>query len=531
MDLIINYHPNETGSELARLLKNENTNVFTREIKLLGVNYLEINISDATAGAKKIINNAKSIKNSLDGELMANILSLNSIASDFDAAETVIRKYDVLICDLQIISIRLTILSKAKGQVKYIRETENSKIAEMSKKAIYLSGLDIGIVTIVLTSKRRLRVREINSSPEIRTRDLKIIVKMLLELYDIDKTIKSKEITLGADPEFMLFNAKSGRMIPASEFFPKDGIVGCDNIRIRNRQQRPIAEIRPKPAESPYVLIENIKEALHNASRLAPYKNVRWVAGSQPVNGYSIGGHIHFSKIKISGTLLRALDNYLGIPIFLIEEPSTAAKRRKKYGFVGDYRVKDHGGFEYRTPGSWLVSQKLATAILCLSKLVVSSYPYLPKNYLNDLEAQEAFYNGSQDYFINKFYTLWKGIENTDLYDFYADDLQIIPDTIINKLTWDEKSDFRKSWKIAPPNRIYTRKAATTQQVKGSVTTSTSTSRRRTTPTRNTRITVARAGGSSTTRRSRPTSTNPRANISRGRIIGSSQVRRSQRIR
>lgn len=528
MNLIINYHPNETGLKIAENMKNNFFNISTQELEICGTVYWAMAIKDETSKATKVINSIKSIRNSQKEETMGDILKINGIASDFSSIDTTIRRYEVLICDLSIISIRLTIISKPKEQVKYIRESENSKIAEMAKKAIYLSGLDLGVVTVILTSKRRLKIRKIEPSPLVRDKDLASIMKMILDLYNIEETIKSREVTLGADPEFMLFNAKNGKMIAASEFFPKDGIVGCDNIRIRNRQQHPIAEIRPKPDDCPLKLIENMKEALNSASRLAPYKNVKWVAGSQPVNGYSIGGHIHFSKIKISGALLRALDNYLGIPIFLIEEPSTAVKRRKKYGFIGDYRVKEHGGFEYRTPGSWLVSQKLSTAILCLAKIVSSRYPYLPKNFLDDLEAQEAFYGGNQAYFIKHFYLIWENIKNLDQYNKYAEELKIIPEMIINKSNWDEKSDFRKYWKIGTPNKIYTKKSVTTQPITSNVAVVPRTTGRTSAPTRTTRISVRQAGSNTRTiRRASSASTNQRANISRGRIIGSNQTRRN----
>lgn len=533
MNININYLPNETGFNLTQSLKNEHLDISTKTVQIQGLDFLEINIKDESSKNNKIINTATAIKNSIEKETMGKILTLNGIASDFSGSETIIRTYEVLICDLYIISIRLTTSGKPKEQTRYIRETENSKIAEIAKRSFYLSGLDIGIVTVVLTSKRRLKVQNIEAAPIIREKDIASIVKILIDLYNIEKIMATREITLGADPEFMLFNAKNGKMIAASEFFPRDGIVGCDNIRIPNRQQRPIAEIRPKPNESPFVLIENIKLALANASKLAPYKNVKWVAGSQPMNGYSIGGHIHFSNIKVSANILRALDNYLGLLIFLIEEPVNAAKRRKKYGFIADYREKDHGGFEYRTPSSWLVSQKIATAILCLAKIVASRYPYLPKNYLNNLEAQQAFYNGDQSYFIKYFYILWANLENIDMYKTYAEELRIFPEMILGGLHWDEKSDFRKSWKISTASKTYTKKPVTpsisTTTTNVAVEPPTTNRRTASTATRSTRISVSRTGTTSNQiRTSSSTNVSRRtSNVTTGRIISPTQVRRS----
>ncbi|MDD3853865.1 MAG: hypothetical protein PHD40_09480, partial [Syntrophomonadaceae bacterium] len=241
----------------------------------------------------------------------------------------------------------------------------------------------------------------------------------------------------------------------ASQFFPRDGLVGCDNIRVPNRQQRPVAELRPKPEYSPEELTINIKLALNNAVRLAPYQNIKWIAGSQPFGGYSIGGHIHFSNIKLTGGLLRALDNYLGLVVFLIENPITAVRRRRKYGFLGDFRLKDHGGFEYRTPASWLVSQEITLAVLCLAKIVANRYALLPHNFLNTIEAQQAFYEGDQDYFRLVFSTLWSHLRQLDLYNRYYDELNVIHNMIEKGINWDEKVDVRKGWNITTPKKIY----------------------------------------------------------------------------
>ncbi len=526
MNISINYLPNETGLDIQQTLKNELLPTKNRLTAISGLEHLEINIIDDKTQATQIINTAKAIKNAMDVEVLSTIYSINSIASDLEKLDPVVRTYDVLICDLNIISIRLTINSKPKNQVKYIKETENSKVCDMAKRALYLIGLDVGMVSIVLTTKRRLKVNEVNPSPIIRERDLPVVIKKIKEMYSNDELIKSREIKLGADPEFMLFNSKNGKMISASEFFPRDGLVGCDNIRIPNRQQRPIAEIRPKPDESPLELIDNIKQALASAGKLAPYKNVKWVAGSQPMNGYSIGGHIHFSKIKVNGKLIRALDNYLAIPFFLIEEPTTAAKRRKRYGFLADYRVKEHGGFEYRTLSSWLVSQKIATAVLCLAKIIASRYPYLSQNYFENSEAQQAFYNGEQSYFLKHFNNLWSNIENTDIYNEYADELSIIPEMILGGQNWDEKSDFRKSWKITTANKNYNKNQTgikTSQPVIASTPAPQTNNRGVTPATRNTRITIRSTPTNNTDRRAN--------NITSGRIIGSGQVRGTHRIR
>lgn len=451
MNLTILYQMNSVGERLLNTMQKLFEEVEYRILTIDNVDYYQITRIDRSSTVRRIINTPRAIRNSLNPEQASGILSANNIHHGLSEEETVNRSYEVLIADLEIVSVKVTTFIKGKQQAKYIRERDNQKIADLARRVTYLVGLDIAMVTIVLTAKRRYKVVDINSSPETRDKDFERIVEKIKDMADRERELRWIEVKMGADPEFMILNSKTGKMISASEFFPREGIVGCDNIRIPNRQQRPVAEVRPRPDTSPLELVVNIRQALTSASRLAPYRNTRWIAGSQPVNGYSIGGHIHFSNIKLDGGLLRALDNYLGIPVFLIENPTTAAKRRKKYGFIGDYRLKEHGGFEYRTLGSWLVSQKIATAVLCLAKIVANRYAEIPQNYLNTAEAQQAFYKGDQEFFRPMFNSLWANIESLDLYQQYQEELQIIPEMIRNNVIWDEKGDLRRGWKLGQP--------------------------------------------------------------------------------
>jgi len=467
VNLDIFYLSNKTGNELANLLKNQWETVNCYETSFQDSTYLKIQISDINSDWRRVINSRRAVENCLDKNTFLEIMQINNIpCGDLDE-EKIIRIYEVLICDLSSISIKSTKLGKTDNKAVYIKESENAKLVEVAKRTVYLLGLDIGMVKIVLTAKRKLKVVGVDPSPVIRSKDLENIIEMIEVMYFTEENLKEEQIKLGADPEFMIFNSKSGKMISASEFFPREGTVGCDNIRVPNRQQRPVAEIRPQPHSCPLELMANIKKALDSANRIAPYRNVKWLAGSQPVKGYSIGGHIHFSNIKFNACILRALDNYIGIPIFLIENPATATKRRQKYGFLGDYRFKEYGGFEYRTPGSWLVSQEIAAAVLCLAKIVASRYPQLSSNYLINVEAQRAFYQGDQNYFKPIFLNhLWVNLKKIDMYDKYKEELEIIPKMIAAGIYWDENTDIRKAWKMASVTRkIYkesNKKAPTT---------------------------------------------------------------------
>ena len=455
MNLYINCSPNEMGEMLlSRLTEEYGAEVNKFYIK--GNEYLKIMLMEKGGKLTRVLNQPRAIENCLDEEAMAGILSSNKIPYGNSSGETLIKTYELFVFDLRMISIKIKSAGKTKPLVKYVKESDSSRSVEIARKVIYLLGLDFGVVHLALTARRRFKVMSVDPAPTGREIDISCFFKRITAIYNLGNELLTSEEKLGADPEFMMLNSKNGRIISASNFFPRDGVVGCDNIRIPNRQSRPIAEIRPSPETNPLELMDNIKRALNNANRIASHRNVRWVAGSQPVGGYPIGGHIHFSNIKLNYAILRALDNYLGLPIFMMEVPNTAAKRRRKYGFLADYRLKDHGGFEYRTPGSWLVSQKVATAVICLAKIVTSRYLFLDHNYLNSADAQRAFYEGNQQFFRPAFFELWRRLEKTDMYNKYSEELQIIPYMIENNLNWDEKNDLRKSWRLVSAKKSNT---------------------------------------------------------------------------
>lgn len=442
MNIQLLYADNSTGRLLADGLRDSGLRVYADQTTFMGDEYLEINVLNQQ-GKTRILNHRPAMKLTMNQTRAFELLQANKVYCLDPEEDNVNRAYKILVFDLDIISICVEVIGKGT-KPKYIKENENMKAAQIARRVSTILGLDMVMVEIALTSKRKWKIAGLELSPELRPKDIEQVVNKLKVMYMQGDT----EVKMGADPEFMLVNSRSGRMVAASEYFPREGMVGCDAIRIPNRQQRPIAEIRPRPDLEPQHLVVNIREALRNASRLAPAPNVKWVAGSQPFPGYSIGGHIHFSNIKLNAALLRALDNYLGIPVFLIEDQLTAVRRRKRYGKLSDYRTKNHGGFEYRTPGSWLVSKEIATAVLCLAKVVVSCYTELNSNYLNNVQAYQAFYRGDQDYFRRIFPHLWAEIEATELARKYAQEMSILPWMIENHVAWDEKKDLRKSWKI-----------------------------------------------------------------------------------
>ncbi|MCZ4142661.1 hypothetical protein BZG17_33240, partial [Escherichia coli] len=120
-------------------------------------------------------------------------------------------------------------------------------------------------------------------------------------------------------------------------------------------------------------LIAHLLRAFGSASRSITDHTLIWQAGSMPQRGLPLGGHVHFSGITLNGELLRTLDNYLALPLAMLQDPRGDA-RRPRYGALGDFRLKSHGGFEYRTLPSFLVSPLVAKGVVGLAGLIASNY-------------------------------------------------------------------------------------------------------------------------------------------------------------
>lgn len=522
MELDIYYQNNETGRKLYKNILEITDQVECNYAEINDQLFLDIRVKDNNQGPVRRINSARAIVNSLCTEECCKMLRINGFICGDEIEESILKTYEVLLWGLRCISFRVWAGARERGKVKTLRERENMKLVDTARRAMYILGLDLGLVIVAFTARRRFKVMSIDPSPHLGDKELTAIVKRILDWSSLDIVVKQRDVKLGADPEFMMFNSRTGKIIAASNHFPREGVVGCDNIRMPNRTQRPIAELRPKPDYSPLVLTSNIKQALQIANQLAPFKNVRWAAGSQPGGGFSIGGHIHFSNTRLNAAMLRALDNYLGLPIFMIENQTTAVRRRKRYGRLGDYRIKDYGGFEYRTPGSWLISQSITLAILCLAKIVISRYPWLPANYLNNLPAQQAFYQGNQEYFLPVFEKLWKHIESLDMYETYKEHLTVLYEMIVNRTYWNENIDFRKAWMLPSSSR----RSGKSERASAGVY---STEQRTNGPVQINPNIISVQGSGST--RSRINSMRQASPGSSGRIIGPNQVRRNHRLR
>ncbi|MGI6548769.1 MAG: putative amidoligase domain-containing protein [Syntrophomonadales bacterium] len=451
------YASGESASKLRKLLLEHNSRTEINEQTIGSTPHLVFSIPEKPERKRIVeINEPNAVRLALSSEAK-HIFQLNRLETS-TPNEGLTREYKVMVLNLSPLRVwRRDKSSSQDGSDKWAaiktegEDKEIKRIITAARIAVQALGLDFALAHVGFSKLRKPIVFSVDPSPALTPKTRKALVKFLV---DSPYSPKNKEIKLGADPEFILINQDTGKMIPASRFLPRYGNVGCDSIRIPNRQQRPIGELRPEPSESPLVLAENIRKTLLQAVKLLPYSNIQWVAGSQPTSNYPIGGHIHFSNITYSSKLLRALDNYLAIPVFLMENSRTSTQRRTKYGLLSDFRIKDYG-FEYRTISSWLVAPEITKGVLCLAKLIAYNYTLLDKNYFTRIDVQKAFYNGDKSHLRNIYQEIWGAVTALPGAKEYASYLEPIHELCHNSKDWDESRDIRETWGIPIPKKKY----------------------------------------------------------------------------
>ena len=346
-----------------------------------------------------------------------------------------------------------------KKIVSFKTKREERRVTSHAIRAAYALNLDYALVKIGVTEEFKPWVLFVNPFPEGNDEINSLFEQAMRDFDDKWEDIMdsdTKDAIFGADPEFVL-QSPGGDMVLASKYLPKNGIAGCDRIWVnRDRSQLPLAELRPSPSSDIREFIINLYKSMLFASKKIKNQSIKWMAGAMPIKGYPIGGHLHFSNVQLNSFLLRALDNYLTLVVTLFEDKK-GIKRRPKYGFLGDYREKFHGGFEYRTLPSWLVSPILTKGVIALAKIIVENYTYLTQNPLQDINFQKAYYNGDKEVLKPVVLGLWEELKQLKDYHIYTKYLDPIEDLIKNDYTWDEKEDIKIAWYLPPYHKKFIR--------------------------------------------------------------------------
>ncbi|WP_281887131.1 putative amidoligase domain-containing protein [Paenibacillus sp. YYML68] len=321
-------------------------------------------------------------------------------------------------------------------------------------KTLYALGLDYGVVHVRVLASGALCVRSVEAIPELTPRLAKLFADAM-NSYDkwLERTSTSakRPVMLGADPEFLLVTDR-GKVRFASQFVGKDGPFGCDAIMLPSRRKIfPLAELRPAPSTDVRRLIVHLHHTMQLAAKQITDTSLRWVAGGMPVRGFPLGGHIHFSGVELDVALLRALDNYIALPLTLLEDERTAG-RKPQYGFLGDFRRQRHGGFEYRVLPSWLVSPGVAKGVLALAKLVGEHYRQLKARPLAESDVLKAYYRSDKSRIRPLLPSLWRDLERLPSYKEYESYLLPLRRMMLQQRAWNELDDIRPKWKITPPS-------------------------------------------------------------------------------
>jgi hypothetical protein len=376
------------------------------------------------------------------------------------------RKYRFFIYQLELIALFQTaqqsssgqpwVHSKKKKMYRWKQISTNTMTREVSKakklaiRSLYILGYDLGMVEIsVSSSAPNYTVTKITNKHILSEKMESSLSQVMSRLSEKDKENIGNEPVLGTDIEFVLRHT-NGKFALASRYFSKRGKVGYDAIWVRgNRNRYPLVEFRPSPNENPRVLFTNLYRCMRYAIRKINNPHIQWLAGGNPLKGYPIGGHIHFSKISLQANLIRALDNYLTLPLLLMESKESMS-RRPKYGYLGDYREQFHGGFEYRTPPSWIVTPNVAKGVLALSKLIAKDYQTLNWMPLTSYDVQREFYQGNRESLYPVARSLWDNIKECPSYNKYQNDIDGFFQLIEKKYIWNEYEDIRKAWRLPP---------------------------------------------------------------------------------
>lgn len=322
------------------------------------------------------------------------------------------------------------------------------RVIRTAISALYTLGLDIGEAEVELGGDGRTAVR--TAWPKLRDTRLEAVMLQRFAAWHAAAGAEAvdRQLLIGADPEFVLVTP-AGKVASASRFFGAGvgGAAGADAVLIGRRLLYPVAELRPEPADSPAALAANVRRLLLRAAQRISDPALRWAAGAMPVPGLALGGHIHLSGAPLTSRLLRLLDSYAAFPLALIEDPAGRA-RRPRYGTLGDFRQQPHGGFEYRTLPSWLVSPAAAKAAFALALLCARealNIDYIPAL---DERYAEAYYAGDRAALIGCLDGLAASLSATPSYAEYARFIEPLFEGARGGVTWDESLDIRVKWRL-----------------------------------------------------------------------------------
>lgn len=370
-------------------------------------------------------------------------------------------EYEVAVVEHRVIAVYHRVVAGSGGALGMPRELPLPaggadsdrllrRLARTAVRAVYALGLDFGLVRIVSAPRGRLAVRGVDpfpaSMPEGLAGKFAAALAVKAAADRAAQHVSTTDVILGLDVEFVLTTSR-GELVPADRFLPRSGAAGHDAAVFGGSVVHALAELRPAPSGEPRQLLTNLQRAMREAAWRITDPALEWRAGGSPAAGCYTGGHIHLSGVPLTFELLRKLDDYLALPLSLLEDPRCLA-RRPTFGWLGNARLKPHGGFEYRTPASWLVSPIVTRGVIALAKLIAAHGHLLTAKPSLDLRIQRAYYEGRKEV-LREWIPLWRHeIKQTPSYASLAMDLEPFIHLIESGWTWNEDDDIRSVWRI-----------------------------------------------------------------------------------
>lgn len=363
---------------------------------------------------------------------------------------------------------RISRLQPSFQEISLTGDKQTRRAVFLATRTLHALGLDFGMVSIGVGPKGALHVLDVTATPVLEGRMLELYKEAMNAFMEREERARysgASTLMLGTDVEVMLQNAQ-GKMVLASNYFTRKGRVGCDDRSVNFDGKRlPLMELRPLPDSSPNGLLNNLRATMREASERIGRPLVRWRAGSMPFRPYCTGGHIHFSGVPFSSRLVKALDNYLGLMMMAVEDRRTADLRRPKYGYLGDIRHKDYGGFEYRTPGSFVCSRDATVAAFHLAHFIAAEHRDLPIPDLYSSHSQYAFYDGHLSQLRPLILRNIETVRQHAAYSQYREYVEPLFAMIEQGRTWDESKDVRVEWNI-PLTTLRRKQAKRTRRVR-----------------------------------------------------------------
>lgn len=234
------------------------------------------------------------------------------------------------------------------------------------------------------------------------------------------------ELVIGADPEFLL--ADRERLIPAADFFGKHGKVGTDGHNFTG-------ELRPDPGRTPEECMANLHVLIDSLAHSVSGNNVIGGCYPEDMTGKAepLGGHIHFCEEAPRWTeqwVKEAIITFLGIPTMIMEGEQGYVRRMASslYGQLNNFRdprsknPNAHGGYEYRSPGSWISDPAMARWVFSVAhmlqeSLVAENVPKIPWiSEVNELVGAREWRPTRYTKFLPRIIALFPKFKNWDNY-------------------------------------------------------------------------------------------------------------------